>query len=72
MHLIKQIVAGNLVIQIFSINPDLVVDLDASAFEAKDDYEIRDITLNITGVDQVDIYDLGTEGPTNKRSFALI
>ncbi len=72
MHLIKQIVAGNLVIQIFSINPDLVVTEDASIFTDKTDSEITEIVFNTIGAEQVDIYDLGTEGPINKRSFALM
>lgn len=72
MHQIKQLVTSSLVIVIHSVNPDLIVSDDASVFEGKEDSQIQDIVFNELGAEQVDIYDLGPEGPINKRSFAIL
>lgn len=73
MNLVKEIRTNKLAIEIYSINPNLTISDDASRFEDKDDYQIRDIVLNEMGAEEVRIYDLTTEGDrTNQRGFALI
>lgn len=73
MNLIKEIRTSNLFIQIYSINPNLVVNEDSSAFESKDDYEIQELVFNSIGAEQVDVYDSGENSePTNFRSYAIM
>lgn len=75
MYLIKEIKTSNLLIQIYSLNSDLLVDVDSSLFEGKDDDQIKDMVFNQMGADQVDISSSPYRGDPesrNLRSYALI
>lgn len=73
MHLVKEITTSNLLIKIYSINSELIVNVDSSIFEGKDDSNIKYIVFNEIGAEQVDIYDAHMDRePGNVRSYALM
>lgn len=73
MNLVKEITISNLLIKIYSINPELIVNIDPSIFEGKDDSDIKNIVFNEIGAGQVEIYDISTEGQLdNIKSYSLI
>lgn len=72
MHLVKEITTTNMLIKIYSVNPDLIVDGDPAAFEGRDDAEIRDIVFNQIGAEEVRLYDLAIDGGAqNLRTYSL-
>lgn len=71
MHLVKEIYTSNRFIQIYSLNPDLLVDVDASLFDGMPDHDIQDVVFNQIGADQVDISDRDLPG-SHVRSYAVI
>lgn len=72
MNLIKELTIDNMVIKIYSINPNLVIDNDVSVFQNKNDIEIQHIVFDEIGAEQVDIYEMSGEGLLNQRSYAII
>lgn len=72
MHLVKEITTTNMLIKIYSVNPDLIVDGDPAAFEGRDDAEIREIVFNRMGAEQIEIYDNLGDGLSDPRSYSLV
>jgi len=73
MNLVKEIRTSMLVIEIYSLNPNLIVNDDPSLFEGKEDIAIRDIVFNQMGAEEVRIYDLSYDGIiSNLRSHSLV
>lgn len=73
MHLVKEIRTSNMLIQIYSLNPNLVVVNDPSLFEGKNDDQIKEIVFNNMGAEEVKIYDLdGPSGIKNYRGYAIV
>ena len=68
MHLVKELRTANLLIQVYSLNPNLIVGEDSSIFEGKDDSQIKDIVFNQMGAEEVRISE-GDGG--NSRSYAI-
>lgn len=72
MNLIKEIRTSELLVQIYSLNPNLAIGDDYNTlFENKNDEEIKEIVFNQIGAEQVSISnivrDMGTE---NLRTYA--
>lgn len=62
-----------MLIQIYSLNPNLVVVNDPSLFEGKNDDQIKEIVFNNMGAEEVKIYDLdGPSGIKNYRGYAIV
>jgi hypothetical protein len=73
MNLVKEIRTSSLLIKIYSVNPDLVVEDNVSIFEGKDDYDIRNIVFNQIGAEQLEIFNVVDDPElTNPRSYALM
>lgn len=73
MHLIQEIRTSSLLIEIYSLNPNLVVVNDPSLFEGKNDDQIKEIVFNNMGAEEVKISDLdGPNGSSNHRGYAIV
>ena len=73
MNLVKEIRTSMLVIEIYSLNPNLIVNDDPSLFEGKEDIAIRDIVFNQMGAEEVRLYDLAIDGAAqNLRTYSLV
>lgn len=73
MHLIKELITSSLIIKIYSNNPNLIINEDASIFENKNDYEIQEIVFNVMGAEEVSVCDINTDsGPINMRTYSLM
>jgi hypothetical protein len=73
MNLVKEIKTLGLFIDIYSVNPNLIVSDDASRFQNKSFDEIKDIVFNEIGAEQVVIKFIGAEGQViDSREYSIL
>lgn len=72
MHLITTINTNNLLVEVYSLNPNLEIDVAPAVLKDMTVEDICDLFFNFMGADQVDITDLTDGGPNAKRSYAVI